>query len=131
MTPPLTHWPNHPQETVTTAESTSIQLLGVLYIILTGLVNSMVPTNGPWALLRKSLSHIVNLAPILWWALLTGPVVRLPTSSPEPATDWLPGTDKHKCLDNYYTATFNSILLHLMPLCHTQNLCQPTQVPKT
>ncbi|KAJ9055607.1 hypothetical protein DSO57_1002082 [Entomophthora muscae] len=92
MTSPLTPWPNQPQETVAISESTSTQLFGVLYITLTGLVDSMVPTNGPWAFLGKSLSYIVKLAPILWWALPTGPAGCLPASSPEHATGWLSET---------------------------------------
>ncbi|KAJ9054368.1 hypothetical protein DSO57_1015374 [Entomophthora muscae] len=92
MTPPLTPQPERPQGTVATAESTSTQLFGFLYITLTDLVDAMVSTNSPWALLRKYLSYIVKLAPILWWALSTGHVGCPPTSSPETATGWLPGT---------------------------------------
>ncbi|KAJ9059842.1 hypothetical protein DSO57_1037340 [Entomophthora muscae] len=43
-----------------------------MYITLTGLINSIVPSSGPWSILRKSLSYIVKLAPILWWALPSG-----------------------------------------------------------
>ncbi|KAJ9048965.1 hypothetical protein DSO57_1029361 [Entomophthora muscae] len=78
MTPPLTPWPNHPQETVAIAESTSIQLFGVLYITLTGLVNYIVPVNSPWSLRGKYLSYFVKLALIIQWAVPTGPVGRLP-----------------------------------------------------
>ncbi|KAJ9057386.1 hypothetical protein DSO57_1023255 [Entomophthora muscae] len=104
MTPPLTPWPNCPQETVTTAESTSTQPFGVLYITLTGLVDFMVPANGPWAFLRKSLSYIVKLALILWWALPTGPV-----SSPEPATGWLPDRGPE----------ISSLIKIMFPVCYT------------
>ncbi|KAJ9081245.1 hypothetical protein DSO57_1016784 [Entomophthora muscae] len=90
MTSPLIPQPNHLQETVITAELTSTQLFGVLYIKLTGMADSMVLTNGPWALLEKFLSHTVKLAHILWWALPTWPVGCPPSSSPEPATGWLP-----------------------------------------
>ncbi|KAJ9083875.1 hypothetical protein DSO57_1030187 [Entomophthora muscae] len=74
MTPPLTPRPDHLQESVATSEFTSTQIFRVMYITLTGLIDSMVPTSRPWAILRKSLSYIVKLAPILWWALLSGPV---------------------------------------------------------
>ncbi|KAJ9067785.1 hypothetical protein DSO57_1035675 [Entomophthora muscae] len=73
MTPPLTLWPNHPQEFVATSESTSTHIFGVMYITLTGLIISMAPTSRPWAILGKSLSYTVKLAPILWWALSSGP----------------------------------------------------------
>ncbi|KAJ9074963.1 hypothetical protein DSO57_1001437 [Entomophthora muscae] len=81
MTPPLTLRPNCPQESVAANESTSTQIFGVMYITLTGLIDSMVPASRPWALLGKSLSYIVKLAPILWWALLAGPAGCLPESS--------------------------------------------------
>ncbi|KAJ9086193.1 hypothetical protein DSO57_1006704 [Entomophthora muscae] len=51
MTPPLTPQPNRPIETPTTAETMTTQLFGILYITLTGMVDSMVPTSGPWSLL--------------------------------------------------------------------------------
>ncbi|KAJ9077261.1 hypothetical protein DSO57_1018493 [Entomophthora muscae] len=50
----------------------------------------MVPFNGPWAILGKSLSYIVKLAPILWWALPSGPVGRQPASSQKPPMRWIP-----------------------------------------
>ncbi|KAJ9054351.1 hypothetical protein DSO57_1038252 [Entomophthora muscae] len=83
MTPPHTLQPNHPQESIATDESTSTQVFGVMYITLTGLIDSMVPTSGLWAVLGKSLSYIVKLAPILWWALPAGPAGCLPASSQE------------------------------------------------
>ncbi|KAJ9065122.1 hypothetical protein DSO57_1023005 [Entomophthora muscae] len=58
-------------ETPTAEETTSTQLFGVLYITLTGMVDSMIPTYGPWSLLGQSMSYVIKLAPILWWALPT------------------------------------------------------------
>ncbi|KAJ9084999.1 hypothetical protein DSO57_1018434 [Entomophthora muscae] len=63
-----------------------------MYITLTGLRNSMVPSSRPWAILGKSLSYIVKLAPILWWAFPSGPAGCLPASSQEPITGWIPDT---------------------------------------
>ncbi|KAJ9061891.1 hypothetical protein DSO57_1016128 [Entomophthora muscae] len=93
MTLPLTPRPNRPLEPTTAAKTTSTQLFGVLYITLTGLVDSMVPNSGPWSLLGQSVSYIIKLAPILWWALPTGlaaPHPELPNAS---TYDWLPDTD--------------------------------------
>ncbi|KAJ9066061.1 hypothetical protein DSO57_1013283 [Entomophthora muscae] len=92
MTLPLTPRPNRPQESVATNESTSTQIFGVVYITLTVLIDSMVPVSGPWAVLGKLLSYIVKLATILWWALPAGPVGRLPASSQEPPSGWIPDT---------------------------------------
>ncbi|KAJ9070506.1 hypothetical protein DSO57_1007434 [Entomophthora muscae] len=98
MTPPLTLQPNLLQESVATNESTSTQIFGVMYITLTGLIDSMVPVSGPWAVLGKLLSYIVKLAPILWWALPTGPAGCLPAGSQEPPTGWIP-KNAGDCLD--------------------------------
>ncbi|KAJ9055697.1 hypothetical protein DSO57_1001134 [Entomophthora muscae] len=90
MNPPLTPRPDCPLEPPVAAETTYTQLLGVLYITLAGLVDSMVPNSGPWSLLRQSASYIIKLAPILWWALPAGsaaPHPKLPNAS---AYDWLP-----------------------------------------
>ncbi|KAJ9085179.1 hypothetical protein DSO57_1016510 [Entomophthora muscae] len=84
MTPPHTPQPNCLQESVATDESTSTQVFGVMYITLTGLIDSMGPTSGPWAVLGKNLFYIIKLAPILWWALPAGPTGCPPASSQEP-----------------------------------------------
>ncbi|KAJ9067779.1 hypothetical protein DSO57_1035727 [Entomophthora muscae] len=85
MTPPLTLQPNCLKESVAAKKSTSTQIFGVMYITLTGLIGSMVPASGPWALRGKFLSYIVKLAPILWWAL--------PAGSQAPPTGWIPEID--------------------------------------
>ncbi|KAJ9064560.1 hypothetical protein DSO57_1029340 [Entomophthora muscae] len=90
MTPPLTLQLNRPQEPAAASESTPTQIFGVLYITLTGLIDSIVPSSGPWAILRRSLLYIVKLAPILWWALSSGPAGCPPVSSPEFTTRWIP-----------------------------------------
>ncbi|KAJ9064921.1 hypothetical protein DSO57_1025357 [Entomophthora muscae] len=78
MTLPSTPQPDRPMESSTTAETTSTQLFGVLYITLTGLMDSMVLTSGPWSLFGQSVSYIINLAPNLWWASPTDPAVPCP-----------------------------------------------------
>ncbi|KAJ9079173.1 hypothetical protein DSO57_1038174 [Entomophthora muscae] len=47
----------------TAAETTSTQLFGILYITLTGLLNSMVPKSGPWSLLGQSVPYTIKLEP--------------------------------------------------------------------
>ncbi|KAJ9077031.1 hypothetical protein DSO57_1020550 [Entomophthora muscae] len=98
MTPPLTPQPDRPLEPTAAAKTTSIQLFGVLYITLTGLVDTVVPNSGPWSLLGRSVSYIIKLAPILWWALPAG----LPAPHPKPTNaytyDWLPETCRSLCV---------------------------------
>ncbi|KAJ9084826.1 hypothetical protein DSO57_1020256 [Entomophthora muscae] len=79
-------------ETPTAAETTSTQLFGVLYITLTGMMDSMIPTSGPWSLLGQFMSYIIKLAPILWWALpasLAQPHPKPPNAS---TYAWFPET---------------------------------------
>ncbi|KAJ9061601.1 hypothetical protein DSO57_1018917 [Entomophthora muscae] len=92
MTPPLTPRPDCPLEPTAIAKTTSTQLFGVLYITLTGLVNSMVPNSGPWSLLGQSISYIIKLAPILWWALPAGSAAPHPEPPNASTYDWLPDT---------------------------------------
>ncbi|KAJ9062999.1 hypothetical protein DSO57_1004631 [Entomophthora muscae] len=95
MTLPLTPQPDRPMETPTAAETTFTQLFGVLYITLIGMMDSMIPTSGPWSLLGQSMSYIIKLAPILWWALPTGsaqPHPELPNAS---TYAWFPDNDPH------------------------------------
>ncbi|KAJ9054516.1 hypothetical protein DSO57_1013594 [Entomophthora muscae] len=108
MTPPHTLRPNRLQESVATDESTSTQIFGVMYITLTGLIDSMVPTIRPWAVLGKLLSYIVKLAPILWWALPAGLVGHLPASSQEPLAGWIP--DIHHTARVFIPLDFASLI---------------------
>ncbi|KAJ9077107.1 hypothetical protein DSO57_1019842 [Entomophthora muscae] len=92
MTPPLTLQPDRPMETPTAAKTTSTQLFGVLYITLTVMLDTMVPNSGPWSLLGQSVSYIIKLAPILWWALPSGPALFRPRPTNASTYAWLPDT---------------------------------------
>ncbi|KAJ9053991.1 hypothetical protein DSO57_1019169 [Entomophthora muscae] len=92
MTLPLTPQPDRPMETLTAAETTSTQLFGVLYITLTGMIDTMVPNSGPWSLLGQYVSYIIKLAPILWWALPSGPAIFQPKPTNASTYAWLHDT---------------------------------------
>ncbi|KAJ9078952.1 hypothetical protein DSO57_1001167 [Entomophthora muscae] len=47
------------------------KLFGTVYITLTGVIDTIVPDTGPWLWVGKSMSYLIKLAPILWWALPT------------------------------------------------------------
>ncbi|KAJ9070413.1 hypothetical protein DSO57_1008154 [Entomophthora muscae] len=79
-------------ETPTTAKTTSTQLFGVLYITLTGMVDTMVSNSGPWSLLGQYVSYIIKLAPILWWELPSGPAIFCPKLTNASTYAWLPET---------------------------------------
>ncbi|KAJ9048409.1 hypothetical protein DSO57_1035379 [Entomophthora muscae] len=82
MEPPLTPKPS--VSTLPTSEATgqSSQFLGVLYMTLTGLIDSALSAAGPWAVAGKALSYLVKLGPIIWWAM---PVPASVPPSPEGA----------------------------------------------
>ncbi|KAJ9067720.1 hypothetical protein DSO57_1036279 [Entomophthora muscae] len=93
MTPPSTLQPNCPIELLTAANTMSTQLFGVLYITLTEMIDSMAPKSGLWSFL--------GLAPILWWALPTGPAVPRPESPNASTYAWLPDTGSNSAhVDN-------------------------------
>ncbi|KAJ9066377.1 hypothetical protein DSO57_1010119 [Entomophthora muscae] len=96
MTPPLTPQPDHQMEPLPAAETMSTQFFGVLYISLTGLVDSMLPNSGPWSFFGQSVSYIIKLVPILWWSLPTGLAVPCPESPNAFTYAWLPGTKRPK-----------------------------------
>ncbi|KAJ9070844.1 hypothetical protein DSO57_1003307 [Entomophthora muscae] len=45
------------------------KLFGIVYITLTGMIDTIIPAAGPWSWVGKSASYLLNLAPFLWWAL--------------------------------------------------------------
>ncbi|KAJ9073863.1 hypothetical protein DSO57_1011978 [Entomophthora muscae] len=66
MTPPLTPEPDCPIETPAAANTTSTQLFGVLYITLTGMVDTIVPNSGPWSLFGQSHPFYGGHYPLAW-----------------------------------------------------------------
>ncbi|KAJ9069049.1 hypothetical protein DSO57_1022562 [Entomophthora muscae] len=109
MTPPPTPRLDRPLEPPSATEITSTQLFGVLYITLTGLVDSMVPNSGPWSLLGQSVSYIIKLAPILWWALPAGSAAPHPELPNTPTYDWFSDINTNMELYSYQScATGNS-----------------------
>ncbi|KAJ9081394.1 hypothetical protein DSO57_1015101 [Entomophthora muscae] len=91
--PPVTPQPNRLQDLGAFMETMSTQIFGIMYITLTGLMGSMVPTSHPWSLPGCSLSYIIKLAPILWWVLPTRPAVLVPTSATALTHTWLSDTE--------------------------------------
>ncbi|KAJ9065514.1 hypothetical protein DSO57_1018818 [Entomophthora muscae] len=73
MTLPLTLQPNHQMDPTHRRQKN-------VHSTVWRMVDTMVPNSRPWSLLGKSVSNIIKLAPILWWALPTGPAVPCPES---------------------------------------------------
>ncbi|KAJ9050466.1 hypothetical protein DSO57_1014124 [Entomophthora muscae] len=45
------------------------KLFGIVYINLTGVIDTIIPAAGLWSWVGKSFSYLFELAPLLWWAL--------------------------------------------------------------
>ncbi|KAJ9069301.1 hypothetical protein DSO57_1019864 [Entomophthora muscae] len=84
MEPPQ-HTNQSSQPPTSDASGQSSQFLGVLYLALTGLIDSALPAAGPWAVAGKALSYLVKLGPIIWWAI---PVPALTPPSPTGAPQY-------------------------------------------
>ncbi|KAJ9052849.1 hypothetical protein DSO57_1030000 [Entomophthora muscae] len=54
------------------------------------MMDSMIPTSGPWSLLRQSMPYIINLAPIIWWALPAGLAQPYPEPPNASTYAWFP-----------------------------------------
>ncbi|KAJ9072469.1 hypothetical protein DSO57_1027197 [Entomophthora muscae] len=73
------------------------KLFGIVYITLTGVVDTIIPATGPWSWVGKSLSYLLKLAPILWWALpARNPAQVIPENDRPAARDWIPDTYEDK-----------------------------------
>ncbi|KAJ9064569.1 hypothetical protein DSO57_1029205 [Entomophthora muscae] len=54
------------------------KLFGIVYITLTGVIDTIIPAASPWSWVGKSTSYLLKLAPLMWWALPTKTRPKLP-----------------------------------------------------
>ncbi|KAJ9088119.1 hypothetical protein DSO57_1026249 [Entomophthora muscae] len=67
------------------------KLFGIVYITLTGVVDTIILAAGPWSWVGKSASYLLKLAPLLWWALPSKtPAQVTPGNGGPAAQDWVP-----------------------------------------
>ncbi|KAJ9080057.1 hypothetical protein DSO57_1029059 [Entomophthora muscae] len=67
------------------------KLFRIVYITLTGVVDTIVPAAGPMSWVGKSASYLLKLAPLLWWALPAKTLAQVtPGNSGPAAQDWVP-----------------------------------------
>ncbi|KAJ9069839.1 hypothetical protein DSO57_1014515 [Entomophthora muscae] len=67
------------------------KLFGIVYITLTGVIDTIVPAAGLWSWLGKSMSYFIKLAPIHWWALPTQSATYQSPNTSKPANQgWFP-----------------------------------------
>ncbi|KAJ9061961.1 hypothetical protein DSO57_1015603 [Entomophthora muscae] len=90
MEPPVTPKPMPASAAELPLDHTN-KLFGIVYITLMGVIDTIVPTASPWSWLGKSMSYLIKLAPILWWALPTQSATRQFPDASEPASQgWFP-----------------------------------------
>ncbi|KAJ9081755.1 hypothetical protein DSO57_1011349 [Entomophthora muscae] len=90
MKPPVTPKPMPASSSDLPTNHTS-KLFGIVYITLTGVVDTIVPATGLWSWVGKSASYLLKLAPLLWWALpAKTPAQVTPRNGRPAAQDWVP-----------------------------------------
>ncbi|KAJ9067533.1 hypothetical protein DSO57_1018941, partial [Entomophthora muscae] len=69
------------------------KLFRIVYITLTGAIDTIIQAAGPWSWMGKSVSYLFKLAPLLWWALPAKNLVWVtPGNNRLAAQDWIPDT---------------------------------------
>ncbi|KAJ9063432.1 hypothetical protein DSO57_1000025 [Entomophthora muscae] len=92
MEPPVTPKPMPASSSDLPTNHTS-KLFGIVYITLTGMMDTIIPAAGPWLWVGKSTSYLLKLAPLLWWALPAKNLARVtPENNGLAAQDWIPDT---------------------------------------
>ncbi|KAJ9085715.1 hypothetical protein DSO57_1011184 [Entomophthora muscae] len=90
MEPPVTPKPITASSPNLPTDHTS-KPFGIVYITLTGVVDTIVPATGPWSWLGKSASYLLKLAPLLWWAMPAKNPAKVTSKNGRPVTqEWVP-----------------------------------------
>ncbi|KAJ9058103.1 hypothetical protein DSO57_1015899 [Entomophthora muscae] len=99
MEPPVTTKPMPASATELPLDHTN-KLFGIVYITLTGVKDTIVSAAGLWLWVGKSMSYLIKLAPILWWALPTqSATFQFPNASKLANQGWFPEILKKKKID--------------------------------
>ncbi|KAJ9053493.1 hypothetical protein DSO57_1023662 [Entomophthora muscae] len=84
---------------------------GIVYITLTGVIDTIVPATGLWLWVGKSISYLIKLASILWWALPTQfKTCQFPNTSKLANQGWFPDIIVPKPSRKAIKATTNRIV---------------------
>ncbi|KAJ9071170.1 hypothetical protein DSO57_1000175 [Entomophthora muscae] len=97
MEPPVTPKPM-PASSPDLLTGHTIKLFGIVYITLTGVVDTIILAAGLWSLVGKSASYLLKLAPLLWWPCLQKPRPKLSpkTAGQPPKSGFLTQTGKRE-----------------------------------
>ncbi|KAJ9065102.1 hypothetical protein DSO57_1023312 [Entomophthora muscae] len=67
------------------------KLFGIAYIILTGVIDTIILSAGLWSWVGNYASYLLKLAPLLWWALpAKKPAQVTPENDGLASQDWVP-----------------------------------------
>ncbi|KAJ9057696.1 hypothetical protein DSO57_1020169 [Entomophthora muscae] len=93
MEPPVTPKPMPASAAELPLDHTN-KLFRIVYITLTGVIDTIVPAAGLWLWVGKLMSYLIKLAPILWWALPSQSATRQFPNTSKPANQgWFPDND--------------------------------------
>ncbi|KAJ9056685.1 hypothetical protein DSO57_1030401 [Entomophthora muscae] len=71
------------------------KLSEIVYITLTGVIDTIIPAAGLWSWVGKSFSYFFKLAPLLWWTLPTKTLAQVtPENNRLAVQDWIPDTKR-------------------------------------
>ncbi|KAJ9086261.1 hypothetical protein DSO57_1006146 [Entomophthora muscae] len=90
MNPPVTPKPM-PASSPNLPTDHTDKLFGIVYITLTGVIDTIILAASLWSWLGKSFSYLFKLAPLLWWVLSTKTPAQITLENNRPAAqDWIP-----------------------------------------
>ncbi|KAJ9048223.1 hypothetical protein DSO57_1037150 [Entomophthora muscae] len=96
MEPPVTPKPI-PASSPNLPTNHSGKLFGIVYIILTGVIDTIILAASLWSWVGKSTSYLFKLVPLLWWALPAKTLAGSPLETNGLAAQyWIPDKDPEK-----------------------------------
>ncbi|KAJ9056800.1 hypothetical protein DSO57_1029309 [Entomophthora muscae] len=73
------------------------KLFEIVYIILPGVIDTIISAADPWSWVRESFSYLFKLAPLLWWALPAKILAQMiPETNGLDAQGWIPDKTPNK-----------------------------------
>ncbi|KAJ9048269.1 hypothetical protein DSO57_1036742 [Entomophthora muscae] len=84
------------------------KLFGIVYITLTGVIDTIILDASLWSWVGKSISYLFKLAPLLWWSLPAKTLAQVTPENNRPAAqDWISDSPAH-----FWIADISFFLTH-------------------
>ncbi|KAJ9070470.1 hypothetical protein DSO57_1007662 [Entomophthora muscae] len=99
------------------------KLFGIVYITLTGVIDTIIPASGLRSWVGKSFSYLFKLVPLLWWALPAKNLAQvIPENNRLAAHVWFPDKDYQIVKGQLVTDPGSTSTIHHYPAldyyCH-------------